>query len=228
MEVLVRPRKTNPIEELMVILSGVPTTLAISILSFLLGFVIGVPLALIRVYMGKPLQILVDGYEKVLRGVPELVTMLFLYFGVGLVLGFSLFRNPFFAATFALGFRSGAHQSQIFRGAIRGIGEDQMVAARSLGLSRLQAIIYVMIPQTFVIATPGLGSEYALLVKDSAYAFILGVLDIMKWTDIVRRLPPYDMVFPYPIAAFLYILLTFPLATYLDMWGSRKKKQLGL
>jgi len=170
---------------------------------------------------------LVDGYEKVLRGVPEIVMMLFLYFGVGLVLGFSLLRDPFLAATFALALRSGAHQSQIFRGAIRGIGEDQMVAARSLGLSRLQAIIYVMIPQTFVIATPGLGSEYALLVKDSAYAFIIGVLDVMKMTDIVRRVA-FDMVFPYIESAFLYILLTFPLATYLDMWGGRKKKQLGL
>jgi len=205
----------------------VPTTLAISILSFLLGFVIGLPLAFVRAYMGKPLQILVDGYEKVLRGVPEIVMMLFLYFGVGLVLGFSLLRDPFLAATFALALRSGAHQSQIFRGAIRGIGEDQMVAARSLGLSRLQAIIYVMIPQTFVIATPGLGSEYALLVKDSAYAFIIGVLDVMKMTDIVRRVA-FDMVFPYIESAFLYILLTFPLATYLDIWGGRKKKQLGL
>jgi len=220
----------EPIEQLTYILGGLPTTLAISILSFLLGFVIGLPLAFIRTYTSKPLQILVDGYEKVLRGVPEIVTMMFLYYGVG---GISVFRqpfkNPFFSATFALGLRSGANQSQVFRGAIRGIGEQQMVASRSLGLSRLQAIIYVMAPQTFIIASPGLGSEYALLVKDSAYAFILGgVADIMRRATTLSRIPPYDLVFPYITSAFLYILLTFPLATYLDMWGSRKKKQLGL
>jgi len=219
----------EPADKLIFILGGLPTTLAISILSFLIGFVIGIPLAFIRTYMSRPFQILVDGYEKVLRGVPEIVTMLFLYFGVGgiPVLG-QPFNNPFFAAIFALGLRSGAHQSQVFRGAIQGIGEEQMTAARSLGLSRVQAIIYVIAPQTFVIATPGLGSEYALLVKDSAYAFILGVLEMMRKADTLRKQPPFDMVLPYIIAAVLYILLTFPLATYLDMWGSRKKKQLGL
>lgn len=216
------------VNELIYILGGLPTTLAISILSFLLGFIIGLPLAFIRTYTSKPFQILVDGYEKVLRGVPEIVIMLLLYFGVGGIPAFRQpFKNAFFTATFALGLRSGAHQSQVFRGAIRGIGGEQMVTARSLGLSRLQAITYVMIPQTFIIATPGLGSEYSLLVKDSSYAFILGVIDMMRRTDTLRMIT-LDTVFPYFAAALLYILLTFPLATYLDMWGSRKKKQLGL
>lgn len=218
----------NSIDKLILILSGLPTTIAISILSFLLGFIIGLPLAFIRAYTSRPFQVLVDGYEKVLRGIPEIVTMLFIYFGVGGIPAFRYpFKNAFFAATFALGLRSGANQSQVFRGAIRGVGEEQMVTARSLGLSRLQAIMYVMIPQTFIIATPGLGSEYALLVKDSSYAFILGVIDVMRRADTVRK-TTLDTVFPYFAAAFLYILLTFPLATYLDMWGSRKKKQLGL
>lgn len=218
----------DPIDKLLLILSGLPTTLAISILSFLLGFVIGLPLSFIRTYTSRPLQILVDGYEKVLRSVPEIVTMLFLYFGVGGIPAFrEPFKNSFFAATLALGLRSGANQSQVFRGAIRGIGEEQMLAARSLGLSRLQAILYVMIPQTFIVASPGLGSEYALLVKDSSYAFILGVIEMMRRGDTVRK-TTLDTVFPYFSAALLYILLTFPLATYLDMWGSRKKKQLGL
>lgn len=217
----------DPLSQLIFILRGVPTTLAISILSFLSGLALGLPLAFIRAYMGKPFQVMVDLYEKILRGVPEIVMMLLLYFGVGLVLGLKPFDEAFFAATFALGLRSGAHQSQIFRGAIRGVGESQMIAARSLGLSKPQAIIYVMIPQTFIVATPSLGSEYALLIKDSAYAFILGVLETMKMADIVR-MTTLDPTFPYFASAFIYILLTFPLATYLDMWGSRKRKELGL
>jgi len=215
-------------EKLFLILSGLPATLSISILSFLLGFAIGLPLALIRTYSSRPLQAVVDGYEKVLRSVPEIVTMLFLYFGVGGIPALRQpFKNSFFAATFALGLRSGANQSQVFRGAIRGVGEAQMTAARSLGLSRLRAIVHVMIPQAFIVATPGLGSEYALLVKDSSYAFILGVIEMMRRADTVRK-TTLDTVFPYLAAALLYILITFPLATYLDMWGSRKKRQLGL
>jgi polar amino acid transport system permease protein len=127
-----------------------------------------------------------------------------------------------------LGLRSAANQSQIFRGAIRGIGEEQMVAARSLGLSRLKSIVYVMIPQVFIFSTPGLGSEYALLLKDSSYSFVLpGIWEIMKITDTIRY-RTQDNIIPYLSAAFLYILLTFPIATWLDTWGSRRKKKLGL
>jgi len=216
----------EPLEKVIFILTGVPTTLAISILSFLLGLAIGLPLAFIRSYSSKPLQLLVDGYEKFFRGVPEIVLMFLFYFGVGLYIR-EPFKNGFFTATFVLGLRSGANQSQVFRSAIRGIGEEQMVAARSLGLSRLKAIFYVMIPQTFIAATPGLGSEYALLVKDSSYAFVIGVLEMMTYAKILRMVTR-DMIIPYFASAFLYILLTFPLATYLDMWGTRKKRQLGL
>ena len=215
----------NELEKLIFILSGLPTTFAISILSFFLGFCIGLPLAFTRVYASKPFQTLVDGYEKVLRGIPEIVLMMFFYLGLKSII--PLFKSPFFSATFALGLRSGANQSQIFRAAIRGVKEEQMMAATSLGLTRLQAIFYVMIPQTFIVATPGLGSEYALLIKDSSYAFILGVVEMMRRTYTVMRLT-YDPVFPFFASAFLYVMITFPIATYLDKWASRKKKQLGL
>ena len=210
---------------LLLIAGGIASTLAISIFSLILGLAIGLPLSFVRVYGGR-LRFLVDGFEKIFRGIPELVLMLFFYLGVGAVLPFP-FKNGFFTAVFVLGLRSGANQSQIFRGAIRGIGEEQMVASRSLGLSRLRSIAYVMIPQVFIFSTPGLGSEYALLVKDSAYAFVIGVPEIMKNADLVRA-QTYDYLVPYFAAAIFYILLTFPIATWLDVWGGRRKKKLGL
>jgi polar amino acid transport system permease protein len=207
-------------------LRGVASTLSISILSLLFGLVLGLPLSFIRVYGNRTSQLFVDVFEKIFRGIPELVLMLMFYFGVGFYIP-NPFKNAFFTATFVLSLRSAANQSQIFRGAIRGIGEEQMVAARSLGLSRLQSITHVMMPQVFIFSTPGLGSEYALLVKDSSYSFVIGVLEIMEITDRIRK-ATMDTVTPYIAAAFLYILLTFPIATWLDTWGSRKKKQLGL
>lgn len=179
-----------------------------------------------RTYGSKSLQAFVAIFEKVFRGIPELVLMLLFYFGVGFFLRIP-FKDPFFTATFALGIRSAANQSQIFRGAIRGVGDEQMVAASSIGLSRTQSILHIMTPQVFTFSTPGLGSEYALLVKDSSYAFVLGVLDIMEIADRIRK-TTYDTLTPYLLAAFLYILLTFPIATWLDTWGTRKKKELGL
>ena len=214
------------VQQLLLMLGGVYTTLSVSILSFLLGLTIGLPLAFMRAYGSKPFQILIDGFEKVFRGIPELVLMLLFFWGIGYYFR-APFKNPFFTATFVLGLRSAANQSQIFRGAIRGIGEEQMLAARSLGLSRIRSVIHVMLPQVFISSTPGLGSEYALLVKDSSYSWIITVIDIMAITDWIRK-GTGDTVTPYLLAALLYILLTFPIATWLDTWGSRKKKQLGL
>ncbi len=184
-------------------------------------------MAFMRTYGGRPLRVFVDVFEKVFRGIPELVLMLLFYFGVGFVIRFP-FKEAFFTAVFALGLRSAANQSQIFRGAIRGVGEEQFVAARSLGLSRLKAIFHVLIPQVIIFSTPGMGSEYALLVKDSSYCFMLpGIVDVMEWTDRVRKATS-DTFTPFIIAAALYILLTFPIASWLDTWGSRQKKKLGL
>lgn len=213
------------VQQLLLMLGGVVETLAISIFSLLLGLLIGLPLSFVKVYE-KGFRFFVDGFERIFRGIPEIVLMLMFYFGLGMYFQFP-FKNAFFTAFFVLGLRSAANQSQIFRGAIRGIGEEQMLAARSLGLSRLRSITSVMVPQVFIFSTPGLGSEYALLVKDSSYAFVIGVLDIMKTTDMIRA-ATYDFVTPYLAAALLYILLTFPIATWLDTWGSRRKKKLGL
>ncbi|MFX0201923.1 MAG: amino acid ABC transporter permease [Candidatus Hodarchaeota archaeon] len=212
-------------QQLLILLGGVINTLLISIISFLVGILVGLPLAFLRTYE-KKLAFLVEIFEKIFRGIPELVLMLMLYFGLSFFLPFP-FGSAFFTAIFVLGLRSGANQSQIFRGAIRGVGEEQMIAGRSVGLSRLQSIVRVMIPQVFIFSTPGLGSEYALLIKDSSYAFILGIPEIMRSAELIRW-NTYDLVTPYVAAAFLYILLTFPISTWLDTWGSSRKKKLGL
>ena len=214
------------LQQLTLLLNGITSTIAISITSFFIGLLVGLPLSFLRVYGTRGIQLSVDAFEKFFRGVPELVLLLMFYFGVGLYFPFP-FKNAFFTVNFVLGLRSAANQSQIFRSAIRGVGDEQMVAAMSLGFSKLQSVLYVMLPQVVIYSTPGLGSEYALLVKDSAYAFVIGVVDMMAYTDWIRK-ATMDTVTPYLIAAFLYILLTFPLATWLDKWGSRKKRQLGL
>ena len=212
-------------QQLLSFLGPIGITLAISILAFLFGLSLGLPLALAKEYQ-KQASILVDVYEKIFRGIPEPVLILMFYLGFSLYLPFP-FSNPFFTVVFALSLRSAANQSQIFRGAIYGVGNEQMAAAKSLGFTKLSSITRVIVPQVFIYSTPGLGNEYALLIKDSAYAFAIGIIDIMKNADLIRA-RTYDTITPYIIAAILYILLTFPVATYLDTWGSRRKKKLGL
>jgi polar amino acid transport system permease protein len=210
------------------LLEGVPLTLSISIISFFAGMVIGLPLAFLRVYE-KEVGFVVDAYEKIFRGVPELVLMLMFFFGLGPFFPFP-FNNAFFVAAFVLGLRSGANQSQIYRGAIRGVGDEQMIAGQSVGLSKWSAIWHIMVPQVFTFSTPGLGSEYALLIKDSAYVFVIGGLrEITTISLQLKSMPPaYDAITPFVLAAILYIALTFPLALWLDRWGNKRKKKIGL
>jgi polar amino acid transport system permease protein len=213
-------------EQFIILLEGVPVTLSISIISFLIGIVIGLPLAFIRVYE-KEASFVVDAYEKILRGIPEIVLLLLFFFGLGPIFPFP-FGTPFFVACFVLGLRSSANQSQIYRGAIRGVGDEQMIAGMSVGFSKWRAIWYIMVPQVFNFSTAGLGSEYALLIKDSAYVYVIAVADLMYSAVHLAGAPPYDRVTPYVLSAALYIALTFPIAFWLDRRGSRRKKQIGL
>jgi len=212
--------------QLIFLLEGVPLTLSISIISFLIGIAIGLPLAFIRVYE-KEIGFVVDAYEKIWRGIPEIVLMLLIYFGLGPYFPFP-FSNAFFVAAFVLGLRSGANQSQIYRGAIRGVGDEQMIAGTSVGLSKWSAIWHIMVPQVFTFSTSGLGSEYALLIKDSAYVYVIGLLEIMSRAILLKSIPPGDVVTPFVLSAIIYIALTFPIAYSLDRWGNKRKKKIGL
>lgn len=213
-------------QQLVFILEGVPITLSISIISFLIGIAVGLPLAFIRVYE-KEISFIVDAYEKIFRGVPEIVLLLLFFFGLRPFIPFP-FGNAYFVACFVLGLRSGANQSQIYRGAIRGIGDEQMIAGVSVGFSKWRAIRHVMIPQVFNFSTAGLGSEYALLIKDSAYVYVIGLAEVVTRSLQLSRIPPGDYVTPFVLAAVIYIAITFPLAFWLDRWGNKRKKKIGL
>ena len=210
-------------QQLIFLLEGVPLTLSISIFSFLIGIAVGLPIAFIRVYE-KEIGFVVDAYEKLWRGIPEIVLMLLIFFGLGPVFPMP-FSNAFFVAIFVLGLRSGANQSQIYRGAIHGVGDEQMIAGTSVGLSKWRSIWHIMVPQVFTFSTPGLGSEYALLIKDSAYVFVLsGLSELMKRSTELRYMAN-DVIVPYVLAAIIYIALTFPIAFSLDRWGTKEKRK---
>ncbi len=212
-------------QELIFLIEGVPLTFSVSIIAFFVGLGIGLPLAFLRVYDAE-VGFIVDVYEKVFRGIPEIVLMLFLFFGLGPIFNFP-FGNPFFVAALVLGLSSGADQSQIFRGAIRGVGDEQMIAAQSVGCSKWKGIWHIMVPQVLTFSTSSLGSEYALLIKNSSYVWVIGILDIMQ-KALYLKVADYDPIVPFIFAAVLYVALTFPIALYLDRLGNKRKKKIGL
>ena len=170
------------------ILGGLWWTAGLIIGAMLVGFVLGVPLAVLHVY-GHPLtRKAVAGYVWLFRGVPILVQLYLFYFGIMAylseipALSFLPLSSGFLSAVIVLGLTSAAYQSQIFRGAMASLPAGQLKAARALGMSDAVAIRTIILPQALRLAIPAWSNEYSILLKDSALAFTIGVLEVMART----------------------------------------------
>ncbi len=170
------------------------------------GLIIGTVVALVEVYSGRWLRYLAMGYEWVFRSIPALVLLLLFYYGLS---EFRINLSPFLAATLALGFRSSSYQSQIFRGAIQALPHGQMQAARSVGLSRAQAIRHVILPQAFRLAIPAWSNEFSSVVKDTTLAYAVTLNEVLRHAR-------YIMVRHYNLAtlAFITVAVIFFVLTY--------------
>ena len=179
-----------------------------------LGFVIGVPMAVGQVYGNKYLSGLISLYVWFFRGLPVLVLLFLFYFGLFSLLGLNL--PAFTAAILVLGLRSAAYQSQIFRGSIQSLGEGQMLAARSLGMKKSEAILYIILPQALRISIPGWSNEYAILLKDSAITYAIGVMEILTRANFIatRTYKPMPI---FLACAVIFIILTYGGVKILDL-----------
>ncbi len=181
----------SALESLPYILGGLPATLGLILGALAVGFVLGVPLAVGRVYGGRTTRTLVKLYVWLFRGVPILVQMYLFYFGILAWLsslpGLSFLHldSAFLAAILVLGLTSAAYQCQIFKGAIASLPSGQLKAALALGMSPTTAIWRIILPQALRLAIPAWSNEYSILLKDSALAFVIGVMEIMSRTRAV-------------------------------------------
>jgi polar amino acid transport system permease protein len=179
-----------------------------------LGFVMGVPMAVGQVYGNKYLSGLISLYVWFFRGLPVLVLLFLFYFGLFSLLGLNL--PAFTAAILVLGLRSAAYQSQIFRGSIQSLGEGQMLAARSLGMKKSEAILYIILPQALRISIPGWSNEYAILLKDSAITYAIGVMEVLTRANFIatRTYKPMPI---FLACAVIFIILTYGGVKILDL-----------
>jgi polar amino acid transport system permease protein len=185
-----------------------------------LGFIIGIPMAIGQVYGNKYIAGLISFYVWFFRGIPVLVLLFLFYFGLFMFLGFNL--TALTAAILVLGLRSAAYQSQIFRGSIQSIGEGQMLAARSLGMSKIQAIWNIILPQTLRISIPGWSNEYSIILKDSAVTYAIGLIEIITRGSFiaVRTYKPMPI---YLTCAAIFLILTYGGVKVLDLLENKVK-----
>ncbi len=155
---------------------GLLLTLEVTSTCIAIGLVLGVLLALARVYGNRPLRALCGVYIQVFRGTPLLVQLSIVYFGLP-TWGITL--SGFTSAVLALGLNTAAYQAEYFRGAIQAVTGGQLLAARSVGMSLSQALRYVILPQAFRIVIPSWSNELILMIKYSSIIFSITLYDLM-------------------------------------------------
>jgi polar amino acid transport system permease protein len=171
-----------------------------------LGLIMGIPMAIGQVYGNKYVANLISFYVWFFRGLPVLVLLFLFYFGLFLFLGFNL--TALTAAILVLGFRSAAYQSQIFRGSIQSVGEGQMMAARSLGMTKFKAIWCIILPQALRISIPGWSNEYSIILKDSAVTYAIGLMEIITRGNFIAT-RTYQPLPIFLTCAAIFLILTY-------------------
>ena len=209
---------------------GLSTTLALTLISLAVGFVVGTALALMRVYGPVDLRYLARGYETVFRSIPLLV-LLFI-FGPTL-LGWFMWTGSvgsalFTAAVFALALRSAAYQSELFRGAIMSVDPGQMMAAQSMGMTDMQATRHIILPQAFRLSLPGWTNEYAVVIKDSSLASAIGVTELLYHGQAFFNTYPGLFLGIILVIAIIYFVFTYPITKYVGESMTQKLRDLGL
>lgn len=186
------------------LLRGAVVSIGVSVIALGIGLLVGIIIALMRVYGVRPLAWLAAGYSTVIRSAPSLLVVLILYFVVARVVNLP----AFWAGAFALGISSSAYQSEIFRGAILSVPQGQMLAALSLGFDRGKAIRHIILPQALRHALAAWSNEAALVLKDSSLVYVLGVPEILRQAQYFSA-RTYKPLLAFGSAAALYFLLTF-------------------
>ena len=182
--------------------SGTVYTVGVTLIALPSGLLIGTILALLYVYGGKAAARIMNIYSTVFRGIPPLVLLFILFFAVSKGINLS----AFWAGSLSLGVVSSAYQMEIIRGALLSGSGDQLMAARAVGLGRMQAIRYVVLPQAIRLAIPPWSNEAAIVIKDSSLVYALGVPEILRRAQLIGA-SSQRYLLAYLSAAVIYFLL---------------------
>jgi len=163
---------------------GLWWTLCLTLTSITLGFLLGFPAGAVEAYGDGALASVVRSLGVVLRGTPIVVILIFAYFVLPVNDLLPIHRgtplsDAFVAATVGLGLRSAAYQAQLFRGAVQSVSGGQMEAARAVGLSKVQAIRHVVVPQALRRSIPGFQNEFTIVLKDTSIAIAIGLAELL-------------------------------------------------
>lgn len=206
-------------------IDGIKYTLLISVISVLMGVILGSLLCFMKktsFKIGKfnPISFIATAYIEIIRGTPMLLQILIVYVGFDQFFGTNM--EALTAGIIAVSLNSGAYVSEIIRGGIDGVDKGQFEAARSLGMNKVKAMRLVVIPQAIRSILPAIGNEFVTVIKDSSMASTIGVGELMFAAKVVRG-STFRGIEPLIIAAAFYFVITFTLGRVLNMVERRMK-----
>lgn len=188
------------------IFRGLGNTLLIALFAILIGTVIGCILALFKLSKNIVLRGIATTYTTIIRGIPLATQLMIFYFVVFAKTGW----DARIVAIIGFGINSGAYVTEIFRAGIQGVDLGQTEAGRSLGLSKSQTMMKIILPQAIKAVLPTYTSEFIALIKETSIASFITVMDLTKASDMIRN-ATYDAWTPLFTVAIIYLGLTFGL-----------------
>lgn len=195
------------------LIEGVLVTIKLIILSIPSGLILGILIAVGRVYGNKFISSLCAIYTIFFRGTPLLVQLFIIYYALPSI---GIFFSPFMAAVTGFILCSGAYHSEYIRGAIQSIKTGQMMAAEALGMSRIKAVLYIILPQALRRAIPGCSNEIIYLIKYSSLAFMVTCVELTGAGKIIAtRHFRYTEVFL--VVGIIYLLVVSIVTKFLNI-----------
>jgi putative glutamine transport system permease protein len=194
-------------------LTGLFLTLQLSIFGSIGALLLGTAVALFRISPIPPLRWIGVAYVEFFRNTPLLVQLFFLFFGLGAV-GVTWFTTDTFERIFRIGAAAmalyhGAYVGEVVRGGLLGIDKGQIEAARSLGLTYMQTLLFIQLPQTFRSVVPPLGNIGIALIKNTSLASTIGVAELLHAFEIVES-RTFRTFEAFGAVVLLYLVLTIP------------------
>ena len=199
-------------QDFLIILRGLPWTVSLTAVAMILGAALGLPIVFARQSRLFVLSLSAAVFVAVMRGIPPLVWLFIIFFGLGSGL---IQISPFLAAVIAFGLIAAANMAEIYRGGLIAISHGQWEAAKVLNLSRPHTFIDVIAPQAFRVCLPSAASYAIGLLKDTATASVIGVTELTFQGNRLSQ-KTFNGLYVFAVVAVIYIMISLPVA-----WLSR-------
>lgn len=205
------------IKTLPILLKGSIMTVELTVITLVLGTVLGILFALMRLSSNMVLSQISNFYTWIMRGTPMLLQLFFFYYGLPSA-GIKL--SPFQAAIIGLGLNSGAYMAEIIRGGILSIDKGQFEAAKALGFSYSETMRKIILPQTFKVIIPPVGNEFITILKDTSLVSTIAMVELMRTAQqmYASTFRPIEIFFT---AAVLYLLMTTVFTTIFSIYEKK-------